>query len=509
MKIINDILQRLIGICKNINISYLTSDVSSEKYTVYLRGNLLSFVGYSIATLETFMGIYLGLTDLTYKKTLSITIPILILYSVITAITYFKRDLKVWHELLFFFIYLFSFLFAFCAWIYGLGNLRFLGILNAVCAVTVVMAYTNTAQSLLLSISTLLCYFAVMFYSIHFEGQIAPYLKEAFLTFCLLPVFLLIASASDYLNKKSNALVLVKNDLQKLNDELTDANNKLKVEKAVTEKVKNDLQILNHELTDVNNKLKYEQAITEIEMDLASEIQKAIFLSNAPATADWDIAFSTRPYGAVSGDFYDFYSRDNTLQGIALFDVSGHGVAPALITILAKPLLYSHFTRCGASQLGCVIESVNEEITGELEQVNLYITGILLRMKGSEVEYVNAGHPDLLYFQPSSRDVRVMEDRSNSYKGHPVGISFSDNTYKSLKFTVQTGDFIILYSDGLIELKNNAGEQFGITRLTDVVSSFTGYDAVDLLNHILESSGNFAGETKASDDITIIVAVKI
>jgi serine phosphatase RsbU (regulator of sigma subunit) len=55
-----------------------------------------------------------------------------------------------------------------------------------------------------------------------------------------------------------------------------------------------------------------------------------------PVVSGWDIAFTSRPKSGVSGDFYDFYTNGDKLEGLSLFDVSGHGVAPALITILSK-----------------------------------------------------------------------------------------------------------------------------------------------------------------------------
>ena len=461
--------------------SYLTSELPPYKYGSFLRGNLLVFIGYVIATLETFIGIYYGLTGLTFRYTLYISGSILTLSMALFLITYFKRNLRVWHELLIFGIYLITYLFSFCIWIYRLGDLRILGILNALTAVTIVLTYTNVIQSLVMSMSTLICYYAVTWYSIKIAGQPGSLVKEAFLSFCLFPGFLLISAAANYVNRKRKDLQKAKCALEKLNSDLSDA----------------------------NDKLKKEHLLTEIEMDLASEIQKAIFPGKVPDISDWDIAFMTKPYGAVSGDFYDFYCGENSLKGVSLFDVSGHGVAPALITILAKPLLYSHFSNYATAGLGAVLEAVNSDLLDELEEVNLYITGLLLRMNGTEVEYVNAGHPDLLHFQSSSKNVRVITDSSDTFKGHPIGISLRREKYSSLKLSVQSGDFIILYSDGLTESRNYTGEQFGIARLSETIASSNGGDAAAVLHHIIEALNNFTGYIKAADDITIIVAGKI
>lgn len=460
--------------------AYLNSYVPPERYSRFLRGNLLSISGYVIAALETFAAIHFGFTRLTYTKALAIALPVLTVFSTFTVITYIRGNLKVLHERIYYSIYLAVFLTALSLWIYNLDSLRILGIVNGIFAVTIVMAYTNTAQSLMLSLATLGCYLAATFLAIKFGGQQLPDTRETLLLVSLIPVLLLISTATDYLNKKSNALLLVKRDLQHLNQELTNA----------------------------NTRLRDDQEITRFEMNLASEIQAAVFMSKPPETTDWDIALLNRPCDSVTGDFYDFYSRDNSLKGITLCDVSGHGVAPALITILAKPKFYFHFNRCEFSRPGLILESVNTEITRELEQVDHYLTGALLRINGMDVEYVNAGHPDILHLQSSPRNIRIITDETDSFKGHPMGIPLSQHEYRSLDFKVSQGDFIILYTDGLIEVKNTRGEQMGIERLSEAALSFPGGSAESLLNHIMQYTDSFSSGVKPSDDITLIVAGK-
>ena len=466
---------------RGMKLSYLTSRVPSGRYILFLRGNLLVFVGYVIAILETLIAVYTGLTDISYEQTLYISLSILSLTTVLILITYFKKNLLVWQEWTIFGVYLVTFLAAISLWVYWLGELRFLGILNALTAVTIVLSYTNTVQSLMMSISTLACFYAITWYSIKIAGHPGSLAKETFLSLCLIPAFLLISSAAYYMKKRRKDLQRVKYELEKLNTDLSDA----------------------------NARLQKEQMLTEVEMDLASEIQNAIFPKKAVNTADWDVAFITEPYGAVSGDFYDFYCSGDSLKGVALFDVSGHGVAPALITILAKPVLYSSFNHFKDSRLGLVAEAANSDLIDELEEVNLYITGLLLRMNGSEVEYVNAGHPDLLHLQSSVNKVQAVTGKSNAFKGHPIGIAGAKQKYDSTTFTVQPGDFLIFYSDGLTEGRNHMGEQFGLARLSDAIESFRCRDAESVLKNIMESFNNFIGNIKAGDDITLIVAGKL
>jgi serine phosphatase RsbU (regulator of sigma subunit) len=463
-----------------INKAYLISVITPERYALFLRGSFFVLGGYLIATVETFIAIYLGFTTLTYDKTIYISLSIISFSSTLTLVTYIKKDLKYWQEWAIFMTYLITFLCAFSLWVYWLDELRFLGILNAVTAVAIVVTYTNFLQSLLMSIPTLICYYITTWYAIKIAGQPGSLAKETFLSLCLFPGFLLISSAAYYINRKRKDLQKVTSTLGKLNDDLSGA----------------------------YDKLKKEQELTGIEMDLARGIQRALFPGKPPLVSDWDIAFITEPYGAVSGDFYDFYTQGNSLKGISLFDVSGHGVAPALITILIRPVLYSNFIRPGLSGLGEVVDSVNGELYSELEDVDIYITGILLRMNGPCVEYVNAGHPDMLLFDPVSKSIRVITDDSDSFKGYPVGILRSDYKYPFFEFSISKGEFLVLYTDGLIESQNPSGERYGFEGLTSALVSSLEKDSAGILKDIVESFNRFLGDRSSEDDITIIIAGK-
>lgn len=463
-----------------MNLSYLFTELPPERYAQFRRGNLLILTGALIAILETFVAIYFNLIHFSLEKTFSISI---ILISIAGAL-YFnasrKKAVLVWQDWAFFFIYMIIFLSAFCYWTYKLQDLRLLAIINGITTVTIVLSYTKFVQSLMISAGLLTCYFSVSWYAIKVAGQPGSLEHEAFFSFCLIPSFLLISSSAYYINRRREAI----------------------------QHTKNQLEILNNELTEANNKLNREQMLTGIEMDLASEIQKAIFPRSAPSVSDWDIAVMTKPYGAVSGDFYDFYLEDNSLKGLSLFDVSGHGVAPALITILAKPVIQTQFERCNSLPLGDVLENANDLLQNELEAVNIYITGILLRIKGESIEYINAGHPELIHFHTDSGKAEIIGS-AGKFKGQPLGILISGEKYALHKFNVSSGDFLILFSDGLNETRNDHGEMFGTHRIFNTINSYHGSDSSELLDLIVKSLDEFRGNCRSRDDITIIVARKI
>ena len=258
----------------------------------------------------------------------------------------------------------------------------------------------------------------------------------------------------------------------------------------------------------LNHELKKAQKTTKIEMELAHDIQRSLFPEQSVISEKWDIALSFKPMYGVSGDFYDFYYDKESLIGLSIFDVSGHGVASALITILAKPVFYRYFYLFKDESLGRVIEIANNTLKHDLSEVNMYITGILLRFMNDNVEYVNAGHPDLLYKSKTSAKVKIISDVELNHKFHPIG--FSDvSTCKSFKFTPQTGDIMLLYTDCITESYNIEKSRYGSERVIQSLEEAPEGTARETLDFLLERFYYFLDEGEIEDDFTMIVVKKI
>ena len=103
----------------------------------------------------------------------------------------------------------------------------------------------------------------------------------------------------------------------------------------------------------------------------------------------------------VSGDLYDFYLEDNVLTGVSILDVSGHGIASGLITMLARTIFYRNFAAGKEEDLSEILEKSNRHLIKEIGNVDYYLTGILLRFKQDSVEYVNAAGTTA-YFSPAN-----------------------------------------------------------------------------------------------------------
>ena len=149
------------------------------------------------------------------------------------------------------------------------------------------------------------------------------------------------------------------------------------------------------DLSRTNTELKLAQNEAKRDMRMAINVQTSFLPAAPPQSDEWEIAYLFKPMVGVSGDFYDFYIMNDKLAGLGIFDVSGHGIASALVTMIAKSVIYSCFVDGYKDDLSDVINNANDRLQSEIGNVGNFITGIILRFNDNMVEYVNAGHNDI------------------------------------------------------------------------------------------------------------------
>jgi serine phosphatase RsbU (regulator of sigma subunit) len=248
------------------------------------------------------------------------------------------------------------------------------------------------------------------------------------------------------------------------------------------------------ELRTSMNELKRVHNIAERDMLMAVNVQTSLFPKKAPETPAWDIAFIFKPMSGVSGDFYDFYENDGELKGLALMDVSGHGIASGLITMIARSAFDRHFRSGDSEGLNHVLENANKELISAKGNVDNYLSGVLLRFSGDTVEYVNAGHPDIIYKKSSSGKTGIVRKEGRDIKGLFLGLEATASKFDVLKFKVSKGDTLLLFTDCLTESQNSDGKEFDFER---VIAS--------LQNYILNDFYGFMKSKPLEDDLTAVV----
>ncbi|MCX7677635.1 MAG: SpoIIE family protein phosphatase [Spirochaetes bacterium] len=264
------------------------------------------------------------------------------------------------------------------------------------------------------------------------------------------------------------------------------------------------------ELQEANAKLSEAYEAMSRDMKMAVSVQESFLPLKPPRFPGWDVALYFKPMSGVSGDFFDFYERNGELVGISIFDVSGHGVASGLLTMVAKSIMYKNFHQTTNSRLGAIVERANDDLIAEIGDSGYYISGIVLRINDSIVEYVNAAHVDLL-IKRGGGEAKVVMEGKKEFKGNFLGIEAMKGRFATVQFKVNSNDSLLLCTDGLVECCNDEKNQYGIERLLSVFATLPHtLSAQEMLDSIMEDFYTFVGrKDEYRDDITIIIAKRL
>jgi serine phosphatase RsbU (regulator of sigma subunit) len=235
------------------------------------------------------------------------------------------------------------------------------------------------------------------------------------------------------------------------------------------------------------------------EMDTARQIQMSILPRQMPAIAGLDIAARYIPMTAVAGDFYDFIPIDEKRIGILVADVSGHGMPAALISSMLKIALGTQ-TGC-ASDPARVLAGLNEALYGKFTGHFVTAAYVLVDAEKQSLLYAGAGHPPLIL-----RDTAAGATREFVENGLFLGY-FPYATYSAVELPFKVGDWILLYTDGIIETTNVSEEQYGIDRFKDFLESNHELSAGQFVDSFLDALSRWSDQASGrepEDDLTLM-----
>jgi predicted ester cyclase len=239
-----------------------------------------------------------------------------------------------------------------------------------------------------------------------------------------------------------------------------------------------------------------ERERVEQELRVARIIQQAALPKEVPELEGWEISPLYRPAREVGGDFYDFFELEDGRVGVAVGDATGKGVPAALVVTATYSMLRAVAQALGSFSPGEVLAQVNETLLARIPQ-NMFVTCFyaILEPTSGHLVYANAGH-DLPYLH---RNGEAKELRA---RGMPLGL-MPKMRYEEKETTLHSGEAALLYSDGLVEAHDPAGDMFGFPRLRALIAEHGKERSLgDLL---LEELYTFTGERwEQEDDITLL-----
>jgi phosphoserine phosphatase RsbU/P len=238
------------------------------------------------------------------------------------------------------------------------------------------------------------------------------------------------------------------------------------------------------------------------EMEVAKRIQTAL-LPGKEKISGYEIAAAMHPAKEVGGDYYDIIETPSGDKWIAMGDVSGHGIDSGLIMMMAQTCILSKVNTsmgCGPSE---VLESVNTVIRENISRLgsDYYMTMVVIRLNGSKMT-ISGKHQDIVIHRSALNRTESIPTR-----GTWLGITDDIGTYlEEVTASLEQGDIILLFTDGITEATNTKGEMYGQRRLEQALNQYADLPVNTLLNKIMEEVKNFQGEQM--DDMTLVVVKK-
>jgi serine phosphatase RsbU (regulator of sigma subunit) len=437
------------------------------------------FVGYLLVGIAIISGKLSGKMSINYAE--FATLIVIAFGSTLAIISYLwkKKDITPNISRFIFTLQLATYIISLSLFTYWLSESRYIALIFVLLALTIELPFYTAAENTIVAAVSVSFYLLTLYYIGFRVGISAELRQDLFLSLFFMPPFIVLIYVSRQINHQRENIETGKEVLKQVNEKLIHA----------------------------NNTLRRARNLTDHDMTLASHVQHAFLPETPQELADWDVAVYFRPVSNVSGDCYDFYLRDKHLRGLSIYDVSGHGLSSGLLTMIVKPTTTRYFSQMSKYSLGRILSKVNESIVSEFSVLENYITGAILRFEGDQIEYVNAGHPELVIKRSGESKSRLVQDEDTGVKGQPIGLS-RNYPYRSISFPSQSGDTLLLYTDCIVEACDNRNRSFGLPRLLEALDNAPDTTANDILDYIMYNFFSNINTEDVEDDLTIMILRK-
>ncbi len=237
------------------------------------------------------------------------------------------------------------------------------------------------------------------------------------------------------------------------------------------------------------------------ELEIAREIQNNILPRAYPSTDRFEFHGAYRSAREVGGDYYDFMEIDDRYLAFLVADVSGKSLPGMLVMLLTRDIV----ARLSRSVLepAPLLSEVNRELSKSIRK-GMFVTMFygLLDTETGRFTFASAGHNPLIRVSSGGGPAEKIKTR-----GFPLGLMPPEQFDKRIetgRLTLQPGDWLIQYTDGINEAQNESQDEFGMERLVDILEAGRGLSPRELVESTLEHHEQFVGKAQPYDDITLL-----
>lgn len=240
-----------------------------------------------------------------------------------------------------------------------------------------------------------------------------------------------------------------------------------------------------------------EKELVDKQLEIARETQSRLFPDKPPQIDGFDIAGTCIPAEEIGGDYYDFISLPQDRLGVAVADVSGHGISAALLMTAFRGLLRTNVSQF--EEPVKVAQSVNSLIP-EFNGDSGFVTAVYSVLDPGQDDFscVCCGQQPPLLLKAD------LETNYLPLNGPAFGI-IDNAQYTSMKQSLQPGDILVIFTDGVVELTNLEQTEFGVERLASVIRDQRGLSAQALIEAVIRATKQFSGVNCYEDDFTLVI----
>lgn len=240
-----------------------------------------------------------------------------------------------------------------------------------------------------------------------------------------------------------------------------------------------------------------EHAEIENITDTVAKIQKILLPKNFKKVPGLEIGEYFLQERGICSDYYDVIVQQKRVF-IVLADVAGKSIQSAIIMIMIRAILY--LITNTDQNMESILDWLNKGITGKIDIDHFASISLLsYEQKTNTIEFIGAGNQAMMIWNNEKNKIELFQQKTD-----PIGIDVR-STYKSIKVPLKKGDVAALYTDGIIETLNAAGEQYGTTRLAQLIADNYSQNSKDIVNKIKNDMTSFIGKAQTHDDRTLLI----
>jgi phosphoserine phosphatase RsbU/P len=235
------------------------------------------------------------------------------------------------------------------------------------------------------------------------------------------------------------------------------------------------------------------------ELEIAKTIQLGLLPTETPDIAGIDLAGICVPARQVGGDYYDFFRRSDGTLDLVIADVSGHNIGAALLMAETRTFIQAQAQTLDSTQ--AVMAALNEFFYADLTRAELFITMFYLRYDphNGTLSYSSAGHNQPILYRQATNSLERL-DGDGLILGIKRGVLFEQQ-----KTSLEPGDILVLFTDGIVEAENSSGDFFGDDRICQLLENLEHESAADIIDLVLQQTRMFTQVHSFNDDVSLVV----